>query len=156
MIEFNGDKLVTYFKEKLEQEIIDSAKLIFLSDNLKEKLIQIEKNKLYKITLNNIIFLAENILGEKIEYERLLSTIYENDKLKSMQEYIDNNFDKIISEYIEQNSSNNEYVNTQEILIKILNSNISLENKKRYVDKNFISIKNLEDINTDTSLVEVL
>ena len=142
-----------------DTEIINSnisfAKYILIG-YMKEKLIQIEKYQLYRITLNNIIFLAENILGEKIEYESLLSTIYENDKLKSMQEYIDNNFDKIISEYIEQNSSNNEYVNTQEILIKILNSNISLENKKKYVDKNSISIKNLEDINTDTSLVEVL
>ena len=156
MIEFNGDKLVTYFKGKIEQAIIDSAKLIFLSDNLKEKLIQIEKNKLDKITLNNIIFLAENILGKKIKYERLLSRIYENDKLKSMQEYIDNNFDKIISEYIEQNSSNNEYVNNQEILIMILNSNISLENKQKYVDMNSISINKLEDINTDTRLAEVL
>lgn len=160
----NNNDLIE-FVEAYDRLILDDTEIInfnitfaknYLIDTMKEKLIQIEKNKLYKITLNNIIFLAENILGEKIEYESLLSTIYENDKLKSMQEYIDNNFDKIISEYIEQNSSNNEYVNTQEILIKILNSNISLENKKKYVDKNSISIKNLEDINTDTSLVEVL
>lgn len=155
MIELSRDNYRTSFTVKLDQANIDTAKL-FLNDNLKEKLIQIEKNKLYKITLNNIIFLAENILGEKIKYERLLSTIYENDKLISMQEYIDNHFDKIISEYIEQNSSNNEYTNNEEILIEILNSNISLENKQRYADKNSISINDLLDIYTDTSLIEVL
>lgn len=154
-------------------EVVDDDELLILDDteiinlnisfakniligNMKEKLIQIEKNKLYKITLNNIIFLAENILEEKIKYEHLLSTIYENDKLKSMQEYIDNHFAKIVAEYIEQNSSNKEYTNNKEILIEILNSNISVENKNRYVDKNSISINNLEDINTDTDLIEVL
>ena len=160
----NNDDLIE-FVEADERLILDDTEIInfnislardILIGNMKERLIQIEKYQLYRITLNNIIFLAENILGEKIKYGRLLSKIYENDKLESMQEYIDNNFDKVISEYIEQNSSNNEYDNTQEILIKILNSNISLENKKRYVDKNSTSIKNLEDINTDTSLVEVL
>lgn len=156
LIEFvdTDDRLILDDTEIINFNIIFAKD--YLIDTMKEKLIQIEKNKLYKITLNNIIFLAENILGEKIKYERLLSTIYENDMLKSMQEYIDNNFDKIISEYIEQNSSNKEYTNNKEILIEILNSNISLENKQRYVDKNSISINNLEDIYTDTDLIEVL
>ena len=161
----NGTNDLIEFVEADERLILDDTEIMkfnisfakdILIGNLKERLIQIEKHQLYRITLNNIIILAENILGEKIKYENLLSKIYENDKLKSMQEYIDNHFDKIVSEYIEQNSSKNEYVNTQEILIKILNSNISLENKQRYVDKNSISINNLEDIYIDTSLIGVL
>ncbi len=160
----NNDDLIEVVDDD-ELLILDDTEIINLNNsfakiiligNMKEKLIQIEKNKLYKITLNNIIFLAENILEEKIKYEHLLSTIYENDKLKSMQEYIDNHFAKIVAEYIEQNSSNKEYTNNKEILIEILNSNISVENKNRYVDKNSISINNLEDINTDTDLIEVL
>ena len=161
----NNDNDLIEFVEADERLILDDTEIMkfnisfakdILIGNLKERLIQIEKHQLYRITLNNIIILAENILGEKIKYENLLSKIYENDKLKSMQEYIDNHFDKIVSEYIEQNSSKNEYANNQEILIKILNSNISLENKQRYVDKNSISINNLEDIYIDTSLIGVL
>lgn len=125
----------------------------------KAKLESVEQVHAYKLNVRNLIFIAERILEKTINYGSLLSDIYNSGKLSSSKEYIEENFSKIIYDYIDENNNKENYTNSEEILLRILNSDISDEYKLKYVENNETKISNLSNLQDDsvtTTIVDCL
>lgn len=152
-IEQNQD-IVTIINENEFDIFIDNmCKLEFKFENLKnlqlskEKLKRIENNKLYILKISNIRYLIQELLDENIDYGQMIGKIYSIDKLKAMKEYIEKNFNEFVIQYIKENSENEEYNNSKEVLIKILISEIDDSYKIEYLSKNVMKISKLEELN---------
>ena len=152
-IEKNQDIISIINKNEFDIFIDNMFKLGFKFENLKnlqlskEKLIKIENNKLYILKISNVRYLIQELLDENVEYGQMIGKIYSLDKLKSMKEYIEKNFNAFIIRYINYNIRKEEYNNSEEILIKILISGIDDSYKLEYLSKNVINISKLEGLN---------
>lgn len=119
---------------------------------------RIEANKLFELNLENLKYLLIN-LDENINfsYEKMISLIFDSDKFSSTQEYLDENGEDFIDEYIstiiEKKLSFN---NNEKETIEILNSNISDELKNNYVYNNETLISDIEKIDSDDIKLELL
>lgn len=122
----------------------------------KARLVAVEQIQAYKLNVRNLIFISEAILEKTINYGSLLNEIYKSLKLSSSKEYIEDNFSSIVSNYIDGNKSEKNYTNNEEILFKILNSDISDEHKFKYVEKNETVISNLADLQNGSVTTKIL
>lgn len=160
----NNAKVIESVPEELFDEFIDKlqSKNIKFRDlcNLEisnEKLKRIEEITAYRLRIDNLIFLTEKILDKKIEYGNLLNEIYDSRELVASKEYIQGDFENIISEYIENHVTNRSFINNKDILAQILSSNLSYENKIKYLNKNTTSIFRLKESEiTDINIVHEL
>ena len=124
----------------------------FTRFNLKKIVwVGIERVQVYALNVKNLQFVAERILEKSIDYGCLLNEISKSNKLSSSWKYIDDNFSIIIPNYVEQNKNKKSYKNDEEILLKILNSDISEEYKIKYVEYNDTKIS--EVIKLQDSLI---
>lgn len=152
-IEQNQDIVSTINENEFDIFIDNMFKLRFKFENLKslelskEKLTKIENNKLYILKISNVIYLIQELLDENVEYGKMIEKIYGLDKLKSMKEYIEKNFNAFIILYINYNIRKEKYNNSEEILIKILISGIDDSYKLEYLSKNVMNISKLEGLN---------
>jgi len=152
-IEKNQD-IVSIINENEFDIFVDNiSKLEFKFEKLKnlqlskEKLTKIGNNKLYILDISNIRYLIQELLDENIEYGQMIGKIYSIDKLKLMKEYIEKNFNEFVIQYIKENSKDEKYNNSEEILIKILISEINDSYKLEYLSKNVMNISTLEKLN---------
>ncbi|UBX98397.1 hypothetical protein [Mycoplasmopsis synoviae] len=122
----------------------------------KKRLKSIEKIKAYELNVKNLIFIAEVMLEKTINYGSLLNEIYKFSELKASKKYIEENFSNIVSNYIDENKNEINYNNDENILFKILASNISDADKLKYVDKNDIVISNLSELQDCSIITEIL
>lgn len=122
----------------------------------KARLVAVEQIQAYKLNVGNLIFITEAILEKTINYGSLLNGIYKSLQLSSSKEYIENNFSSIVSNYIDENKSEKNYTNNEEILFKILNSDISDEHKLKYVEKNETVISKLADLQNSSVTTKIL
>ena len=122
----------------------------------KARLVAVEQIQAYKLNVRNLIFISEAILEKTTNYGSLLNEIYKSLKLSSSKEYIEDNFSSIVSNYIDGNKSEKNYTNNEEILFKILNSDISDEHKFKYVEKNETVISNLADLQNGSVTTKIL
>lgn len=122
----------------------------------KKRLKSIEKIKAYELNVRNLIFIAEVMLEKTINYGSLLNEIYKFSELKASKKYIEENFSDIVSNYIDENKNEINYNNDENILFKILTSNISDADKLKYVDKNDIVISNLSELQDCSITTEIL
>lgn len=122
----------------------------------KVRLAGVEQVHAYKLSVRNLLFITEVILEKTINYGSLLSEIYNSSQLSSSKEYIEDNFSIVISDYIDENKSEKNYTNSEEILLRILNSDISDEYKLRYVEKNETVISKLTDLQDNSVTTRIL
>ena len=122
----------------------------------KARLVAVEQIQAYKLNVGNLIFITEAILEKTINYGSLLNEIYKSLQLSSSKEYIEDNFSSIVSNYIDENKSEKNYTNNEEILFKILNSDISDEHKLKYVEKNETVISKLADLQNSSVTTKIL
>ena len=81
--------------------------------------------------MGNLFVILEKILNSsEINYGNLLDIIYENKKLKNTQIYINRNFADFLSLYIKGNINNEYFYNSENIVLKILNSTGLSEDQK--------------------------
>lgn len=106
----------------------------------------IESLNAYKLCVKNIVYITEKILDKSVQYGNLLSKIY-NSSLLECKNYIDNNFDLFLEEYINKNGNKEEFINEENILIKILNSEITNEYKSKYLYFNNTKLTNINYFN---------
>lgn len=71
----------------------------------------IESLNAYKLCVKNIVYIIEKILGKSVQYGNLLSEIY-NSSLLECKNYIDNNFESFLNEYIDGNN-NEDFTNDE-------------------------------------------
>lgn len=122
----------------------------------KVRLAGVEQVHAYKLSVRNLLFITEVILEKTINYGSLLSEIYNSSQLSSSKEYIEDNFSIVISDYIDENKSEKNYTNSEEILLRILNSDISDEYKLGYVEKNETVISKLTDLQDNSVTTRIL
>ena len=122
----------------------------------KVRLVAVEQIQAYKLNVGNLIFITEAILEKTINYGNLLDEIYESLQLLSSKEYVENNFSSIVSNYINENKSEKNYTNSEDILLKILNSDISDEHKFKYVEKNETVISKLADLQNSSVTTKIM
>lgn len=124
-----------------------------------DRLKKIEAVQAYKLNIDNVSYIVKKIIGKEIAYGSLISTIYNNKHFIKTKEYIKENFEEFISLYIDGNSQNKDYTNEEDIVIKIINSNLSMDYKNKYIGLNDTIISNVGEINNlenNISLVEIL
>ncbi|HFR3592415.1 TPA: hypothetical protein ACHVDF_002070 [Streptococcus suis] len=122
----------------------------------KARLVAVEQIQAYKLNVRNLIFITEAVLEKTINYGGLLNESYKSLQLSSSKEYIEENFSSIVSNYIDENKSEKNYTNNEDILLKILNSDISDEHKFKYVEKNETIISKLADLQNDSVTTKIL
>ena len=157
IINFIPDKNLEVFLKNISLVNIKFEDLT-KSNCSKKRLIDIEKIQTFKIDIKNIIFITETILEKNIDYGNLLNEIQESEQLISSKNYIEDNFVDFISEYIDANRNENLYTNGEEILIKILKSDISEKIKLKYIEKNETIISSLDSLkdNITSEIVDSL
>lgn len=111
-----------------------------------ERIKEIERIQAYRLTVNNIRYITENILCRKSDYGNLLSDIFTSNSLASTKEYLESNFIEFIGQYIDENTMNEPYRNKEDIIIKIINSNLSDEYKLKYIKRNEVVISDISKI----------
>lgn len=107
---------------------------------------KIESLNAYELCVKNVVYIIEKVLRKSVQYGNLLSEI-NNSSLSECKNYIDNNFDLFLEEYINKNENENkeEFINEENILIKILNSGIIDGDKIKYLNLNNTELTNISD-----------
>lgn len=102
----------------------------------KERLLIIEEHKAFKLNIKNIILITKIISAKEIEYGCLITNILNLECLKSSYEYISDNFDEFITDYIISCPVGITYYNDENVLIKVFASKISNDLKINYLSNN--------------------
>lgn len=123
---------------------------------LRKKLVQIEKYQLYKIRITNLLYLSEHILNRKIKYGRLLSVVFEEKELSSSKNYLEDAFILFCDQYINGNDNDEEYSNGEDVFLRILNLEISFEDKLKYINKTNQKISCLKDLIKDDDILDII
>lgn len=138
-----------------EVEFEDLSKCKSNSDRMKK----LENISAFKLTVDNVIFISGLLLNKEVDYGKLLSEVFDSETLKSTKEYIDDNFNSFIEEYIDKNQNNEIYNNDESILIKMINSDIPVDHKIKYIEDNETMLKELSSINdleSNLSIVDIM
>ena len=137
----------------------NSLKGVDATKSLKGRLL-IEKNRLYKMSISNLVKITKMVLNKFVPYGGLLNAIFESPQLFSTEDYILTDFDTVVSDYIDQKADTDKFENSEDILIKILNSSkLSVEQKCKYLENNIVKISELNRLaidSTDDKIFEVL
>lgn len=112
-----------------------------------DRMIKLENISAFKLTVDNVLFISKLLLNKEVYYHNLLSEVFNSETLKSTKEYIDDNFNSFIEEYIDKNQNEDMYNNDENILIKIINSDISVDYKIKYTEDNETMLKDLSSVN---------
>ena len=121
----------------------NSLKGVDAAKSLKGGLL-IEKNRLYKMSISNLVKITKMVLNKFVSYGVLLNAIFESPQLSSTKEYILTDFDTVVSDYIDKKTDTDRFENSEDILLKILNSStLSVEQKCKYLENNIVKISEL-------------
>ena len=102
----------------------------------RELLLNIEERKAFNLNINNILFITKIISAKEVEYGRLITNISNLECLKSSYEYINDNFDEFIMDYILSCPDGITYSNDENVLINVFASKISNDLKIKYLSNN--------------------
>lgn len=128
----------------------NSLKGVDATKSLKGGLL-IEKNSLYKMSISNLVKITKMVLNKFVPYGVLLNAIFESPQLSSTKEYILTDFDTVVSDYIDQKNDTDKFENSEDILLKILNSSkLSVEQKCKYLENNIVKISKLNRLAKDS------
>lgn len=119
-----------------------------------KRLLELAKYKLYEINIRNLKIITDNVHQRTLPFGYLLSYIFEEAKLISLKEYILENFEKVVIEYIDECDVPS-YENKIDVIEKIINSNISNDQKIKYLKKNSVEIPDLSGWEEDSLTIEM-
>lgn len=125
----------------------------------RDRIKKIESNKLFKLTVDNIKSILEIILNREIEYKKILDDVMNNEDLVATKEYIDLHFIDFISMYIDEKNDNEVFSNNEDIVIKIINSELLDNYKESYLmssETRISDINKIEDLNKKEKLINIL
>lgn len=111
-----------------------------------EIMTQLEKVNAYQLSVTNVIELVQSLLGKPIEYGNLLNEVFASIKFTSTRKYIKDNFTNFIQQYILECPDGEQFINNENIVIEILNSDIAEREKIFYINHNQITISSLANL----------
>lgn len=102
------------------------------------------------------MFIAKKITkGNAFDFN-LLSVIFSDKNLKQCWEYINSNFDEVVSEYLEQYDGKFQFIVNKDIFKKIIESNISLELKRKFIKSVMMSLHQIDDLNQKLINIQII
>lgn len=113
----------------------------------RELLLNIEERKAFNLNINNILFITKIISAKEVEYGRLITNISNLACLKSSYEYINDNFDEFITDYILSCPDGITFTNDENVLINVYSSKISNDLKIKYLSNNKCIISDATALN---------
>ena len=119
-----------------------------------KRLLELANYKLYEINISNLKIIVDNVSKGTFPEGYLLSYIFEEAKLISLKEYILENFEKVVIEYIDEYDIPF-YENKIDVIERIINSNISNDQKIKYLKKNSVEIPDLSKWEEDSLTIEM-
>lgn len=125
----------------------------------RDRIKKLESNKLFKLTIDNVKSILEIITNREVEYKKILDDIMYNEDLTSTKEYIDLHFIDFISMYIDEKNDNEVFSNNEDIVIKIINSELLDNYKQSYLMNNetrISDINKIEDLTKKEKLINIL
>lgn len=129
------------------------------SEATKDRIKIIESRKLFKLTVDNVKFISETILDHGIKFSHLLDEINNSELLSSTKKYIDSNFVDFITMYIDNKNDNETFSNNEDIVIEIINSDLSDNYKQSYIMNNetrISDISKIEHLSKKETLLNIL
>ena len=122
----------------------------------KEIMIQLEKINAYQLSVTNVIELVKSLFGKSIEYGNLLNEVFTSIELVSTKKYIKDNFTNFIQQYILECPDGEQFINNENIVLEILNSDILEREKIFYISHNQITISNLANLKECLKNISIL
>lgn len=125
----------------------------------RDRIKKIEFNKLFKLTIDNVKYILKIILNREVEYKKILDDIMYNEDLASTKEYINLHFIDFISMYIDEKNDNEVFSNNEDIVIKIINSELLDNYKQNYLMNNetrISDINRIEELTKKEKLINIL
>ena len=159
-IEINKKIISVIPDSEVEIVLKNLSKANFKFQSLKDfnitakRLLKIADYKLYEINISNLKIIVNNVYKGTLPEGYLLSYIFEEVKLISSKEYILENFEKVVIEYIDEYDIPF-YENKIDVIEKIINSNISNDQKIKYLKKNSVEIPDLSKWKEDSLTIEM-
>ncbi|WP_454954769.1 YobI family P-loop NTPase [Gemella morbillorum] len=121
-------------------------------EGLDKKVLRIiTENNAYKISINNIKFILEMKLREKVDLSRLLSTI---NRSKVINKYVHENLVEFLNQYISLGVDT--FHDDEENVISILKSELEPDFKNIYLEKNATILSNISSISDIDGIKKVL
>jgi len=152
IMQFSQEQIHTFLDEiKCLREILvnNSSVLLELENNEVNTFFEnLTHEKLFFKDLEfwrNLNDMVCDILSPEIFFEELLSSVYQCTELRQIYKYIKANFDEFIEMYI-RDLQEEEVRNIESVVVDILNSNISEEDKIIYIEKNIVQIKDINKL----------
>ena len=157
----NNKKIISVIPDsEIEIVLKNLSKASFKFQSLKDfnitatRLLKIADYKLYEINISNLKIIVDNVFKGTLPEGYLLSYIFEETKLISLKKYILENFEKVITEYIDEYDVQS-YENKIDVVEKIINSDISYDKKFKYLKKNSVEIPDLRNWEEETLTTEI-
>ena len=121
-------------------------------EGLDKKILRIiTENNAYKISINNIKFILEMKLREKVDLSRLFSTI---NRSKVINKYVHENLVEFLNQYISLGVDT--FHDDEENVISILKSELEPDFKNIYLEKNATILSNISSISDIDGIKKVL
>lgn len=121
-------------------------------EGLDKKVLRIiTENNAYKISINNIKFILEMKLREKVDLSRLFSTI---NRSKVINKYVHENLVEFLNQYISLGVDT--FHDDEENVISILKSELEPDFKNIYLEKNATILSNISSISDIDGIKKVL
>lgn len=159
-IEINKKIISVIPDSEVEIVLKNLSKASFKFQSLKDfnittkRLLKIADYKLYEINISNLKIIVDNVFKRTLPEGYLLSYIFEEAKLSSLKKYILENFEKVITEYIDEYDVQS-FENKIDVIEKIINSDISYDKKIKYLKKNSVEIPELRNWEKETLTTEM-
>lgn len=159
----NNEKVIELVSPDNQEEFIrnigeknikfeDLQKIELSEDNL----IQIINENAYRLSIKNLMFIAKKINKGSVFDFNLLSVISSDKNLKQCWEYINSNFDEVVSEYLEQYDGKYQFIVNKDIFKKIIESSISLELKRKFIKSVMMSLHQIDDLNQKLINIQII
>lgn len=151
MIENHIESIILLADAKKEQffENLSDKKIKFKQfSNVKiplDHINEIVKRGLYRPTLSNVQYLVDKVLNTEVSVSIVIQSIYERKELVPIKQKVGDHFDEFLMEYIDECYETG-FNNNEEILLMLLNSDLSNSYKELYLENNNTSITSLSNI----------
>ncbi|MDE8163549.1 hypothetical protein PT107_08530, partial [Erysipelothrix rhusiopathiae] len=105
---------------------------------------EIARNNLYTLSVQNVHYIVNELRQKEVEGSCLLQKILEEQKLDSIKDRIESDFNTFMTEYIDF-FNDIHFDNNEKTVFKILNSSLDSSHKAAYLDRNNTIISTLSD-----------
>ena len=120
-------------------------------ENISDKIFRvIIKNNAYKVTTNNIKFIIERRLKEKIKLDKLFTFIK---KYNDIEKYVQENFLEFLHNYLKSSKCFND---AEDRILMILSSDLILDKKILYLEKNKTKISDISMFKNLSEFEEII